>query len=126
MLRELDAWVSDYNTRRPHQSLGMATPAQRFEAMVERCEPELAPDLRVVTEDRSAEGWVSRTVSVNGTISVSNQVFSVGKQRAGHLVDVRVLEELLEVWHGPELLKNVLRTTQGEVRKKRAEPHRGH
>jgi transposase InsO family protein len=124
--RELDAWVLDYNTERPHQSLGMATPAQRFETRAKRCEPELAPDLRVVSEDRSAEGWVSRTVSLNGTISVSNQVFSVGKQRAGHLVDVRVLEELLEVWDGPDLLKNVLRTSHGEVRKKRAEPHRSH
>jgi hypothetical protein len=68
----------------------------------------------------------SVTVSVNGTISVSNQVFSLGKQRAGHLVDVRILEELLEVWDGRDLLKNVLRSTRGEVRKKRAEPHRSH
>lgn len=27
---ELDAWVADYNTDRPHQSLEMATPAERF------------------------------------------------------------------------------------------------
>src|SRR5215475_822437 len=27
---ELDEWVSDYNTRRPHQALDMATPAERF------------------------------------------------------------------------------------------------
>ena len=79
--KELDAWVTDYNTKRPHQSLGMATPAQRFDARDRRGEPEVALDLRVVSEDRSGEGWVSRTVSVNGTISVSNQVFSVGKQR---------------------------------------------
>jgi transposase InsO family protein len=120
----LDAWVEDYNTMRPHQSLGMATPAQRFCAEADRAVPELEPDLRVVSEDRSGEGWVNRTVSLNGTISVSNQVFSVGKQRAGHIVDVRILEALLEVWDGAELIKNVLRTTHGEVRKKRAEPHR--
>ena len=29
---ELDAWVSYYNRERPHQSLGMATPASRFTA----------------------------------------------------------------------------------------------
>ena len=27
---ELDEWVADYNTRRPHQGLDMATPASRF------------------------------------------------------------------------------------------------
>lgn len=85
--------MNDDNTKRLHQSLGMAPPAQRFEARAERCEPDLAPDLRVVTEDRSAEGWVSRTVSVNGTISVSNQVFSVGKQRARHLEPTQLDEE---------------------------------
>lgn len=124
--RELDAWVASYNTERPHQSLGMATPAHRFATRTTRTQPDLAPDLGALAEERSAMGWISRTVSLNGTISVSNQVFSVGKQRAGHLVDVRVLEELLEVWDGPDLIKNVLRTSRGEVRKKRAEPHRRH
>jgi transposase InsO family protein len=27
----VDAWVEDYNTRRPHQALGMHTPAERFQ-----------------------------------------------------------------------------------------------
>jgi transposase InsO family protein len=27
---ELDRWVADYNTNRPHQALDMATPAERF------------------------------------------------------------------------------------------------
>jgi transposase InsO family protein len=124
--KELNAWVADYNTIRPHQSLGMATPAERFGTKDDRIEPGLAVDLDAISDDRTDEGWVSRTVSLNGTISVSNQVFSVGKQRAAHLVDVRILEELLEVWDGPDLIKNVLRTTRGEVRKKRAEAHRSH
>ena len=28
----VDDWVEDYNGRRPHQAIGMATPAQRFHA----------------------------------------------------------------------------------------------
>ena len=28
--RELDEWVADYNTVRPHQAIGMAPPAERF------------------------------------------------------------------------------------------------
>jgi transposase InsO family protein len=121
--KELDAWVSDYNTSRPHQSLGMATPAERFSARTEDSVPQLAPDLRVLTDDRSSEDWVCRTVTVNGVISVSNQNFSVGKHRAGTVVDVHVLENFLEVWDGAELVKSVLRTSKGVVRKKRAETH---
>jgi hypothetical protein len=49
----------------------------------------LAPDLRLVAEDRSGEDWISCYVTVNGVISVINQVLSVGKHRAGQTVDVR-------------------------------------
>jgi transposase InsO family protein len=121
--KELDAWVHDYNTNRPHQSLSMATPAERFHIRTEDSVPRLAPDLRVLSDDRSSEDWVSRTVTVNGVISVSNQNFSVGKHRAGTTVDVHVLENFLEVWDGAELVKSVLRTSKGVVRKKRAEQH---
>jgi transposase InsO family protein len=120
--RELDAWIVTYNTERPHQSLKMATPADRF---YERRDdiPTPALDLKAL-EDRSGDDWVSRTISVNGIISVSNQVFSCGKQRSGHLVDVHVLDTLMQVWDGNELIKTVERATKGEVRKKKAEPHR--
>ena len=120
--RELDAWIVHYNTERPHQSLKMVTPADRF---YERRDdiPTPAIDLKAL-DDRSGDDWVARTISVNGIISISNQVFSCGKQRSGHLVDVHVLDTLLQVWDGNELIKTVPRTTKGEVRKKRAEPHR--
>jgi hypothetical protein len=119
--KELDDWVEDYNSDRPHRSLDMATPAERFFKRTAGGAPELPVDLRVLDNDRSGEDWVSRTVSVVGTISVSNQVFSIGKHRAGHVIDVHVRDQLLEAWDGPELLKTVLRTSSGEVRKKRAE-----
>ncbi len=121
--KALDAWVVDYNTERPHQSLGMTPPLQRFSRRAEPTVPVLAPDLRALQEDRSGDDWVSRVVSTCGTISLSNQIFSVGKYRAAEVVDVRVTNQLLEVWSGNELLKTVLRTSKGVVRKKRAETH---
>jgi transposase InsO family protein len=119
--KELDAWVAEYNEERPHQSLKMATPAERFRAAREPSVPDLALDRSVVDEDRSGENWVSRIVSTVGVITVSNQQFSVGRHRAGDVVDVHVRETTLEAWCGNELLKTVARTSEGEVRKKRAE-----
>jgi transposase InsO family protein len=120
---ELDAWVLDYNTKRPHQSLGRTTPAERFSARNDHTVPAFDPDLRLLSVERSGEDWVSRHVTVNGVISVSNQAMSVGKHRRGTVVDVHVFENFLEVWDGPELVKTVLRTSKGVVRKKRAEMH---
>jgi len=120
---ELDEWIEDYNLRRPHQSLNMSTPAERFYAPGPTT-PTPALDLHTFHEDRSGDDWISRTVSISGVISISNEMFSVGKQRSGHLVDVRVLPTLLQVWDGAELLKTIPRLNTKEVRKKRAEPHR--
>ncbi len=74
-----------------------------------------------VAIDRSGDEWVTRTVASTGVIAVSAQVFSVGKHRARHIVDVKVTDSTLEVWDGNEFLKAVLRTTKGGVRKKRAQ-----
>jgi len=85
--------------------------------------PELAADTSATTEDRSGEDWISRYVTVNGVSSVANQTFSVGKHRAGHVVDIRVHPTFLEIWDGYELVKTVMRTSKGVVRKKKAEKH---
>ena len=121
---ELDAWVVSYNTERPHQSLKMQTPAERF--AVSRSSPQPPLDTSALAQDRSGDDWISRSVSVNGTISVSNQVFSVGKHRHGAIIDVHVRQDLLEVWDGMDLVKTVLRTSQGVIRKKKAEQHHKH
>jgi transposase InsO family protein len=121
--KELSDWVDDYNTLRPHRSLKMATPAERFFVKRELSVPVVPLDLAALEDDRSGDDWIGRIISAVGTISVSNQVISVGKHRAGHRVDVRVLDRLLEVWDGPEMVKAVMRTSTGEVRKKKAERH---
>ena len=62
---ELDAWVHDYNTARPHQALDMTSPAERF-----GLEP-LARDERSVPVDAHEERrgqWVMRRVGSNSVV----------------------------------------------------------
>jgi transposase InsO family protein len=113
----LDEWVEDYNTARPHQSLDMATPAQRST-------PASAVSLPITTAgaggDRSGDDWVSRRVTTNGVVCVSWQQVSVGRHYAGARCDVHVDGDLLRFFVGDDLVKTAARTSRGEVRNKRA------
>lgn len=117
---ELDDWVQSYNTIRPHQGIGMKTPAERFLVDRDRPPPELDPHLIALDESRSPDEWITRKVSVDGVITVAWQAISVGRHRGGRRVDVHVLAEILEVWDHNELIKTVARTSKGGIRKKRA------
>ena len=112
----LDEWVTYYNTQRPHQGLGDATPASRFAAgQGTREEPARPPE-------RNGEHWVSRRVAPNGIVCVDSQHVSVGKHYGGSTCDVLVSEGIFQFWVGTELLKTVARATPGaEIRKKHAE-----
>jgi transposase InsO family protein len=114
----IDRWVEEYNTDRPHQSIGRCTPAERFAAREPATGPR--PDLGAVADRRDGDGWVSRRVASNGIICVAWQQLSAGKHRAGEIVDVHVTARLLEIWSGNELIKTAVRTSQGDIRKKRA------
>ena len=116
--RELDAWVGDYNSVRPHQALEMATPADRF-----RLEG-LAKDQVSVPVDQHDDQrgqWVLRRVGSNGVVSVDNQVFTAGTAFKGELVDVFVDDSVIQVWTKNHLIKTVARARSGPVRKVRAD-----
>ena len=110
----LDDWVAEDNKARPHQSIGMLTPAERFAMRGEPAE--------VVLEEPPADpvATITRKVASNGIISVSGQVFSVGAALARRLVTVHVDDDLLHVWCEGTRVRTVLRTSRGEVRKKNA------
>jgi transposase InsO family protein len=117
--RAIDAWVVEYNTDRPHQSLRRRTPAQVFTA----AGPDPGPALSLAAlagPVRDGDDWVSRRVAANGVICVAYQQLSVGTHRAGEVVDVHLTGRLLEIWDRNALLKTVVRTSEGQVRKKRA------
>jgi transposase InsO family protein len=102
---DLDAWVADdYNTRRPHQSLDMATPAQRFTPVpddqrallplrlpaaltpaaplppAEDEEPPPPPQPQVTTPGAIE---FDRVVPVSGNMTVAGKQFWLGPTRAG-------------------------------------------
>jgi transposase InsO family protein len=119
---ELDDWVPDYNTHRPHQALDMATPAHRFW----RENPASVTDLRVPSMTRrpgSARGdgvWVSRRASAVGVVMVSWQQVCLGVAAAGHNIDVWVTDQVLQFYDGDQLLRTQKRTSEGSVRVKRS------
>jgi transposase InsO family protein len=110
----LDEWVAEYNKIRPHQAIGMLTPAERFALRGE------TPEVVLEGPPTDPLATVTRKVARNGIISVSHQVFSVGAALAGRLVTVHIDDDLLHVWCDDARVRTVLRTSRGEVRKKRA------
>ena len=70
---ELDEWVDDYNHRRPHQSLDMATPAERFERPAAAVLPLRTPHSRRPAPGRGDGTWVSRRASAVGVVTVNWQ-----------------------------------------------------
>jgi Integrase core domain len=91
---ELDAWVAEYNSERPHQSLGMASPEARFALAVQEApaKPEAAPGPDPHT--------VTRRVGHSGKISLCGELYHVGSYLAGETVSCDLTDNgLLHVSH---------------------------
>jgi transposase InsO family protein len=114
----LDEWVEFYNTERPHQAIDMLTPTQRF--TVNPSATPIAVPGPVGHDERTGSDWVSRRVTTNGVVCVSWQQVSLGRHYAGSRCDVHVDGDLLRFFVGDDLVKTAARTSNGEVRNKRA------
>jgi transposase InsO family protein len=103
---ELDEWVADYNTHRPHQALDMATPAERFwredAAPVTTLRPSTDGPTRPGT-DRSDGYWVARRASAVGVVTVNWQQVCLGAAAAGRNIDVWVTDQVLQFFDGDQL-----------------------
>jgi hypothetical protein len=120
---ELDEWVEDYNTRRPHQALDMATPAQRFL----RAQHAEVTAIRTPADgpprpdpDRGDGCWIARRASPVGVVSVNWQQVCLGQAAARRNIDVWVTDHVLQFYDGDQLLRTQQRQHGGEIRKKRA------
>ncbi|MCW2781598.1 MAG: transposase [Marmoricola sp.] len=119
---ELDEWVIDYNTNRPHQGIEMSTPAARF------LRPEDAAVMTIrapagtgrPSQTRTDGTWVTRRASAVGVVCVNWQQVCLGVAARGRPVDVWVTEEVMQFYDGDQLLRTEKRTTPGEVRVKNA------
>jgi transposase InsO family protein len=109
----LDEWVAYYNTARPHQSLNMTTPAERF---IANPSPGMTDTAAVDHVDRGGQDWVSRRVTTNGVVSVAWQQVCVGAHHAGSRCDIHVDGDLLRFFIGDDLVKTAARTSRAEVR----------
>jgi transposase InsO family protein len=120
---ELDEWVQDYNHRRPHQALDMATPAARF--LQDQAAP-ITPlrsigDLPCPPSDQRGDGtWVARRASAVGVVCVNWQQVCLGTAAAGRNIDVWVTDQVMQFYDGDQLLRTQQRDRPGPVRKKRA------
>jgi transposase InsO family protein len=118
---ELDEWVQDYNTTRPHQAIGMDTPVQRFQrdglasVTTLRSPSSPRPD-----RSRSDGTWVARRASAVGVVCVNWQQVCLGAAAAGRNIDVWVTHDVMQFFDGDQLLRTEQRATTGDVRKKRA------
>ncbi len=99
-----DNWVADYNTNRPHQGIGMATPAERFNTR-----PEPADEPATIPAPGPAPTEVTRHVTVSGNISVTGQTFNIGRRYAGRTVTVDVGRTVLRVFFDGALIKSLPR-----------------
>ena len=121
----LDDWVEGYNTVRPHQALGMATPAERFGAKGSRPPAPTAPSSpsQRPTHPHQASASpteVTRIVGSNGCIRVAYQRLSIGRHLTGETVVARVEPTLLQIFHHGQLVRTVARDNALEVRHLRA------
>jgi hypothetical protein len=116
----LDAWVADYNLRRPHQAIAMLVPAQRFQPDPVVPPPTIQPSQPV----RVGPTEITRRVSASGLIGVCYQQVSAGRHLAGQVVTVRLHPTVLQVFFAGQLLRTVPRRSTKEVVQLQA--HRPH
>lgn len=100
----LDAWVVEYNTARPHQSIGNRPPVERFAlaalaaSPVDVLEAEDSAPVRAKARSRRPAG-VSRWVDQQGQLSLAGFSYRAGPTFAGEHVEVVVVAGVVEIWH---------------------------
>jgi transposase InsO family protein len=102
----LDGWVVHYNTERPHQSLGMRPPAERF-ALAAGPDLEVVDPIAAVAAHRQTPtprpdlrpAGVQRWVDQRGSIRLAGFGYRVPIVLAGEPVEAVVADNLVQIYH---------------------------
>jgi hypothetical protein len=114
----LDAWVHHYNTERPHQSIGMVAPLERF-ALANRRDPEIVDDQPFVPAAVSSvrPAGVMVWVDKRGQISLARFSYKAGRVFAGEPVEVVCRDGLVEiVYKGTVIATHAQRLRPGDAK----------
>jgi transposase InsO family protein len=125
----LDVWVRGYNTERPHQSLGMRAPAERFALAPAVPDPAVVDPIVAVGAPRATpcgdlrHAGVQRWVNQHGSIRLAGFGYRVPIVLAGEPVEAVVAENLVQIYHHDVLVaSHVQRQGAGPTRP----PRQGH
>ena len=100
----IDEWVGHYNTRRPHQGIGMVPPIERFGLARPEIEPvvpadEPAPIRTDAVVAVAGLVGVTRWVDQGGKISLGGFKYQAGRFLAGERIEVICRAGLVEISH---------------------------
>lgn len=117
--QDLDEWVVHYNTARPHQSLGMRPPVDRFSLVAAVPGEQQVADPRPlpVPEHPGARAGarpagVQRWVDQRGVIRLAGFSYRVPIVLAGEPVEAVVADNLVEVYHRQVLVASHVQRRQ--------------
>ncbi len=110
---QLDDWVGFYNRDRPHQSLGMAAPWERFRlAATSSSTDDEQPAVEASADTVPAGPSATRKVAAKGTISFASTPYKAGRWLAGQTVDVTCDRGLVHIYHRGVLIATHARRRQ--------------
>jgi hypothetical protein len=103
----LDGWVVHYNTERPHQSLGMRVPAERFALAPAGPDPVVVDPIAAVAAHPQTptprpdlrHAGVQRWVDQRGSIRLAGFGYRVPIVLAGEPVEAVVADNLVQIYH---------------------------
>lgn len=96
---QLDAWVEHYNHDRPHQSLGMVAPWERFRLAATGPEPVDVDEPEPLELVGPVGSVATRKVMGSGLISFASTKYKAGRWLAGETVEVTIDGGLVQIHH---------------------------